>query len=733
MWDFTAYTDLFLMDYATLKAALVDPLKLVSTAAWVFSLDYTSLRIDEIPAALEELGEIRESYCIPYEKTLSLPAEEVLSSYALREQELRTMLWGLNVPILMMLAFYLFMVAQLVVRSDASELSMLTSRGGGRAQIMAAYLLQSLILCGAAFGLGPWVGWFFCKIVGAATGFWDFSSRTALPILLRPRTFVYAAVAFLFSLFMMLLPAYRASQVTIVAARQNQGRRWKAPLWQKLFLDILCLAVSLYGLYSYALRQETVLATASDGIRIPIDPYLFLISTLFLLGSGLLFLRLYPTLVNLVFHLGRRFWRAPAYSAFLTVVRSGGQEMFLMLFLILTVAIGVYSGNTARTLNANMVSRVLYSMPAEAVMQVKWLRPTEGAADSGGGSGYVEADFSKVTDLAGVTAAARVYLLDQMVSRIQSDTVSTVGQQIKGSIMVMEPEEFSRVVRCEAGYLSHSIYDYLQLMLDYPMGIVVSSSYRDDYGLKTGDTLNYYVKDDDGVNWGTVNGIILAFTDYWPGINPMTEKGEYFIVSNYTYWKMQTILMPYEYWLSLEDGIKAFDLYQAAEDNPYTTITSLETYGQDLSFAQSDALLQGANGALTMGFLMTALITLIGILLYWLMSVQARELQFGILRAMGLTQGQIMQLLLWEQGLLCLSALLAGLCIGGVAGSLYIPMLQMVSSAKDQCPPFHVFRSRQDYLRLYAMMALLIASGLALLTVLLRRLKITQALKLGED
>ena len=46
------------------------------------------------------------------------------------------------------------------------------------------------------------------------------------------------------------------------------------------------------GLYRFRSRAEIVQLTGLDAAELPIDPILFFVSTLFVIGAGLLFLRL---------------------------------------------------------------------------------------------------------------------------------------------------------------------------------------------------------------------------------------------------------------------------------------------------------------------------------------------------------------------------------------------------------------------------------------------------------
>ncbi len=745
LWNFANYEDYFLMDAETMRNDFIDRCRKVTSVSWIYHLDYTSLKVDGIAATGEALTDLTETFCVPFEKLLDFPAEEVIRTFITREKQLRIMLWGLNVPVLVMLGLYLFMVAQLIVQADSGELSVLSSRGAGRMQLFRIYWLQSLFLCGISLAAGPFLAWLFCRMLGAVPGFCDLADRVGLPIELAPRVWIYAGAAFLFTMTFLLLPVFRAAGRSVVEKKQENAARYEKPLWQKFFLDFACLAAALYGLYSYGLRQEGVEAVASSNpLDVPVDPILFLISTLFVLGAALVFIRLYPYVVRLFFTIGRRIWNAPVYSAMLTTVRSGSRERFLMLFLAFTLAIGVYSGTTAATLNLNTMRHVRQETPVDAQIMLHWPSPIaiNGISPfdlAKGGTGYVEPSFERVLSMDGVTDAARVLLREDAYSRAKTSPNAPKLHDLKGAVMVFYPEEFADVVHPVAGVLHYPVSDYLALMQENASGVIVSENYRNTYGLAEGDVISYRVVEDtmEGKrSWGWVDGTIMAFVPSWPGLDPSDPHQEYFIISNYHYWDLFTLTMPYSYWLSLKEGVDSAELLREAEEDPYLTIESFTypvTYEEEMKSAAEDPLLQGVNGGLTLGFLVTMGITVIGFLLYWFMVVQSRELQFGILRAMGLTRAELMGTLLTEQILLCAVSIVAGLVIGGIAGKLYVPLLQLGSDTLSQNPPFMVFSRRTDYVRLYRWIGGLFAGGIVMLILLLRRMNVTHALKLGED
>jgi putative ABC transport system permease protein len=100
---------------------------------------------------------------------------------------------------------------------------------------------------------------------------------------------------------------------------------------------------------------------------------------------------------------------------------------------------------------------------------------------------------------------------------------------------------------------------------------------------------------------------------------------------------------------------------------------------------------------------------------------------------MGLSVGRIIGMLVFEQLLISGFAVMAGLLIGTVASDLFVPLLQIVYSAQQQVPPFRVVASRTDYLRVYAVVTVMLFTVMAVLAALITRIRVYQAIKLGEE
>ncbi len=735
-----AYKSSFLMDYGLFQDIFVNTdSPLLTGVQWYFAFDYHKMNLDSIKTVLAA-HETQSRYYAQYRSLdWRFPAISILEKYNERETRLKLTLWVLQVPILLMLAFYLFMVSQLIVEYEKNEIAVLKSRGASSAQIFMTYFIESLILSGFALLIGPPLGLFLCSIIGSSNGFLEFVQRTALPVSLSTKAYAYSLWAILLFMVTMLVPAFIASRTSIVLYKQIKGRGAKSSLWKKYFFDVLLLGVAAYGVYSYQARQSILGLTGASALDVAADPLLFLISTLFIIGVGLVFLRIYPFIVTFIFWLGRKVWSPVLYASFIQVGRSGGQNQFLMLFIIVTLSIGIFNANAARTINNNLEEKIRYQMGSDMIVHAYW--PSNEQTDLPGGMGgpppaptfvsrepiqYQEPPFVPFRDLEGVEFATKVFRKDKI-------SVSLMGQRSSNVyLMGIIPDEFGTMAWFRPDLLKpHHINNYLNMLSYDPRAILVSTSFKEKYNLQQGDSIFMTWRDQ-----GFIEGIVYAFVDYWPTFNPLAHQAEAaspeLVVANYAYIRAKMALEPYEIWLHKEADTTSHEIYAQIEEKKLQ-ITRLQDTSQMIITMKNDPMIQGTNGALTLGFIVTMTISIIGFLIYWILSIQRRVLNFGIFRAMGLTRGRVLGMLVWEQLLISGVAVFVGILIGGVVSDLFVPMLQLAQSAAQQIPPFRVVAHREDYLKIYGVVAFMLSLGLLVLGAIINKIKIAQAIKLGED
>ncbi|MCX7709032.1 MAG: ABC transporter permease [Clostridia bacterium] len=712
----------------------------LSGVTWNFSLDYHRIAVANINDILSSYdSQLR--WLSRYNTSIKteLEAEKILKQYFQRKAQLKVSLLILIAPVLIVLVFYIFMVSRLIIKQEENEIALLKSRGAGRLHILRVYTLEGIILGGTALLLGPALGLALCTIIGSSNGFLEFVQRTALPVRISSTSIVYSVCAALFLVLTMVLSAFLSTRVTIVQHKQNKAAGCSKPVWMKYFVDIMILVLSIYGLYRYNMQQKILQETGLKGMELGVDPLLFLISTFFILGTGLLFLRCYPSVLRLIFFLGSKRWSPVVYMSFMQVGRSRGQEQFLMLFLIFALSTGVFSANSARTINRNLEDKVKYEMGADVTLKPIWGR-VEGVSDSdtgfnGLGSSYnavalkkLEPPFEPYKNLDGVETATKVFLEEGAKAQLTGSWINNVR------VMGIIPGEFGKVASMRSDLLPHHWYEYLNIISGAKKGFLVSRSFEKAYKAKVGDpiTISYARK---GIPY-TMVGTIYAFVDFWPGFNPyIKEKGKdapMLVVGNLPYIQQMTTVEPYEVWLKKEP--------EATDEQLYSDITRKSLAVESVSSAKqvmikmkNDPALQGINGSLTLGFIVIMVIVTIGFVIYWILSIHGRVLQFGIFRAIGLSMRKINKMLIFEQFLISGVSIVVGITLGSLTGDLFTPLLKMVYSASEMILPFKVTASSADYTKILIIVALMLLLGFTVLYSLLSRIRINQAIKLGED
>ena len=652
----------------------------------------------------------------------------VLDSFLAAQKKVNVTLWVLQAPIFALLAVFIFMVSRQMLDMEQNEIAVIKSRGASRGQIITTYLLQSLATVLIALVISLPLGALLVQVLGSANAFLEFVGRSALPVRITGKVLLFSAAAALFSVGAMVLPVFRHADVTIVNHKQKKHRKSDAPLWQKLFLDVAVLGVSLYGLYTYNGQKEILAERVMDGASL--DPLLFISSSLFMIGAGLFALRILPAITYLVFRLFRKKWSPAMYAAFLQVIRTRYSQGFIMVFLVLTIALGIFNAQAARTINSNEEENISYKTGADLVVMERW--NDNGALIASGAATeleYVEPDYGVYRDMEGVKASTKVLVNKNVSMSVPEGKLKNV------SLMGIHTKTFGETAWFKDGLLPHHFFAYLNALASDSRAVLLSSNFRDNYRYKLGDAIN--IRNAEGT---PMRGIVYGFVDYWPsyarysytkGTDGVYRQDEnYLIVANLAQVQANWGVTPYQIWIDAEDST-AF-IYDYAQQNEISYRIFQDTSAEIVSL-KNDPVFQGTNGILTVGFIVVLLLCAVGFLIYWILSIQSRALQFGIYRAMGMSMREIITMLLGEQIFISATSIVTGVFVGLLTSRLYMPFIQMAYAAYDSALPLRVLSAPSDMIRIIVMVGLMIVVCMAVLGWLISRMKIAQVLKLGED
>jgi putative ABC transport system permease protein len=220
-------------------------------------------------------------------------------------------------------------------------------------------------------------------------------------------------------------------------------------------------------------------------------------------------------------------------------------------------------------------------------------------------------------------------------------------------------------------------------------------------------------------------GVLDLFPTAYPG------EGEFF-VANLDYIFMQLGgPVPYYVWAKVQDGVDAPKLAAGIEQAGFT-ILELQDARQKIADALGQPGRIGLFGFLSLGFIVTTVLSMLALALQAFVVYRQRFIQLGILRAIGLSGGQVAASLAGEQMLVTVLSILGGAALGLITSHLFIPFMQIGPSETALVPPFTV---AMDW-RVTSYMVLALVGAALVVTVadilMLSRLQLFRAIKLGE-
>ena len=405
-----------------------------------------------------------------------------------------------------------------------------------------------------------------------------------------------------------------------------------------------------------------------------------------------------------------------------------------MVFLMLTVSLGIFNATVARTILSNSESNIRYETGTDLILQEAWEDNSMFVEDNPDLElTYSEPDFSVYENMEGVEHATKVYREDNISTSVaKTDSENSV----KTSLMAIDTKNFGETVTdFDAALLPTHINHYLNTLASNSDAVLLSSNYHKKYGVELGDKITYTNEDKQ-----TIEGTVYGFVDYFPGYvqeshelseeDTLVTTEHFLVIANLAVIQQTYGVKPYEVWIHAR-GSSQF-IYDYAKENNMEYVV-FEDVASKLVGVKNDALFQGTNGILTMSFIVILVLCCTGFLIYWILSIRQRELLFGVFRAMGMTKREIIQMLINEQIFSSGLSILIGAGLGILSSRLFVPLVQIFYASTDQAVPLQVQYNALDMVRLFCVIGIVIIVCMVVLGKLISRINISQALKLGED
>jgi len=706
----------------------------IYVALWYLVTDGTGIRSSTVDAVAGRIARTNaETGARLPGAQIDLSPAQALGRHQATVRRLTISLTVFSIPILGLIGYFIILVSSLVVQRQSNEIAVLRSRGTSRMQVLGVYLLEGLLIGVIALGIGALLAEVAALAMTWTRSFLTLAPAEVLPIDLTPEAWQRGLQMLGLLLLASLLPAFGAARYTVVSYKSERARDTKRPFWQRTYIDLLLLIPVYYGYSQLKERGTVAILGFGGGVADPFsNPLLLLAPTLYIFALALVVVRLFPLTMRLLAWMLNRLPGVSTITALRYLSRTPRAYTGPILLLVLTLSLASFTASMAATLDSHMFDRVFY----DAVGDMRVLdfgQSTEPVGGPGGGAppatdkpkdAIDEAKylFLPVTDyltIPGVAAASRV---------ARSSVDATVANRRTAATFIgVDRADFTEVAHWRSDYANESLGALMNRLADDPSNLLVSTDFAARQGLRVGDKITLSMNDLEAAH--EVPFIVAGFVKLFPTVYPEEAP---FVVGNLDYaFEQQGGQYPYEVWLRLRDGTEAKAVNVGAADLGLKI--SPESYAPtDIAVERDRPERQGLYGLLSVGFISAAALTALGFLFYSLLSFQRRFVELGTLRAIGLSTGQLSALLGWEQALLIGVGMLGGTLIGVSASLLFIPFLQVRGGQHPQTPPFVVQIAWEQIGIIYLVFGVMLLGAILLTISLLRRMKLFQAVKLGE-
>lgn len=670
--------------------------------------------------------------------TTDYSPQEALVTYQQRADQLTTLFYAVGGPMVVLALLFISLTAMIAVQQYEQETVTMRGRGTSWGQIISLNLIESGVLLVLALLPSLAVGWLAAGLMGKTLSFLKFTNRTDIPFTFQGVNFLWLLVVMLIIVAARFMPNLGISRTSIVRLKQEQSRGSRQPLWQRFFLDFFLL---IPGIYAYATmsgfaKPVKFLADLQEsGGQQYRDLLLFVAPALFAMALCMILLRILPLLTRLLAFAVDRLPGVWAYLSIQQIARRPQEHTSALLLIMISLSLAIFSASTAKTLDKWSYDSQYYKAGADLVIH-------EYVVTGGAQNMFGAPAATSPTTLSELDLNTTSYVSMEEHMKLPSVKAATRVGKYPGTLsygvgevncvfMGIDRLDFPKVAFLRDDFASQPMGALMNALAMEPMGVLIPKSMADSVGLRLGDHLLSTVKIFDQ-NFER-DFIIVGTFDYFPTIYPAKDP---------------TVVVNLESLFDNPDAVLGYDVWLSVKPD---TDLDLLTFQLRSMIGQKDAVIKvngdaltevrksldqpervGLFGVLNVGFIVTGLMPGIGFVLYSYASLRRRFIQLGILQAVGLSVKQLVGYLVLEQALLMGLAIAGGAAIGLMTSQLFVPFLQIGAAPGQPIPPFEVLIGWTESFWLSLAFGLVLSLTMIGTIGSLVRMKVFQAVKMGE-
>ena len=649
-----------------------------------------------------------------------------LSKYKDSQISIAVMLAVTVLPVLVYIFMFLNMLMKRIAENEKRDIGILRSRGKKRGKIVGMYLVQGLILSAVAAVPGLLLAWLLGKTGSYISGFMRFDSiKTGGYVFDRDMLIVLLAAIIIINA-VMIVPFFRISKNTIISMKNEKFKYKDKPLWEKYFLDVFMLAGSIYLCYKDLNRLDDISGIVTGGGII--DPLIFINSIVFIIAAALFCSRLLFILLRLIYKFRSRKMSLVSYSAFTEIIRGRKNNTFIIVFLILSISVAIFHSSVARSVSDSGRTRIIYDSGSDLSIREYWpVRYSDRRTV------YSEPDYDAVNErYPGLRIDAKTRVIN-MSQTVNGDTESRV--------MAINTKEFGEIAHMPDNVLDKHWYSYLNDLASDMDNVLISENLAEELGVDAGSFISidfiadiekiqssYSAMDSaDIVNRRNmkVAGIIKA----WPTYNMFAKNdygdSPYLVVMNIAALDEKCAKTPYTIMCK---GQKLKGLSGSADGYGYLSVAE-----DEISKFENTSFFKITNIILSLELIISLFLCAVGFLIYWITNIKSKETTLGIYRAMGISKNESRSMIVLEELILTVSSVLIGLLTGFVSIKIFMPIYTALYLPEEHPIKPNISILSGDSLGIALFVVLIFVICNVILWKVIANLKITDAVKLGED
>ncbi|MCL5994798.1 MAG: ABC transporter permease [Chloroflexi bacterium] len=760
--------DMLMMPEATFTQQVAPHLqKELAEVLWYANFDGSGVRVWDVARLVDRIESIsKQASAETLNLNISASPLNRLQSYQRDSQALMLRLYALSIPLFVLAFAFVLLVASQRGNSLRNETAVLRSRGASRWQVLGISFVQMSFVGAFAVVVATLPAALSAQFIGRTRSFFQFTGTEWLPVAITPANLSFGIVAAGLSIVIALLPMIETAQHTIISHKQERARVLRPPWWQRIALDVLLLIPAAY--WTYLLQRQgyvdipglstnvSVTTGATTGVGVvdttgTIDlfnnPSLLLVAALSMLGLILVFIRLLPLLLRVISHFLGLLPGTSTLLAFRQLARSPSYYATPVLLLSLTLSLAIFTQSLAATLDRQLDLETYYAVGGDARLvgtgqdnraqlaastsqdnpdQVNFAPDRVSGRDQqqeNTGPRWLFLPISDYTGVAGVRAATRA-------GRYSLTPQYSAGNNEPGQFLGIDWSSYAQVAFWRRDFADEPLGTLLNALGSTPEGVLLPTPTMEQHALRVGDVIPVMIALPDSNVQLTLK--VVGGYKRWPTWDPGDQKTGPLFVGNLDYlFEHAGGQVPHDVWLALAADADA----TAVETQLHTIDRSDWEYRNarvQIEYEQAQPERQGLFGILSAGVITAVLLTVFGLFLYYAFSFRRRLIEFGVLRAIGFSTRQMAFTLAWELVILFAAGIGLGTALGFAASQLYLPWLQGSATSATPAVPLIVITDQFRLLLIYASIIGLSTMALTLLLLTLRRLKLFQAIKIGE-